>query len=542
MNKLLRRSWIFLPVFFLITLVFYWPARHALLIDDGISILTQFKKQGWSGVSTSFGFTSLYYVHDLICILVFLIVGKSTTGWFLVMTAFHSANSFFILKIFRRVYQKLEIRNGFLIAVSGAVLFLVSPYQSENVAWAATLHYGLSMALLFSCIWLLLNFLESGKTVALFLIPCLLGLSLLTLEISIVFPFVLVLIFLLYFLSGCTQVSLRKFAMNIFLPSVFAVLLYASATKLLKGSWLPHYGDEHLKNLFNPALLLKTLSEYSEKIFGFVHYLSFPKRELVYEFSSDYLLTSLILFLATISIGYFMFRSGGKKMLYTFSALCALLIIFLLPVLNMYFMYIFQTENNRLSYFALVLAFQILALVSFGLLKKSGWIVLGIYTAASVIILPHEVTRWAGAAQLQNAMVSTYKWEKAHRVYILNSPSNFGGAYVFRKDYRFGKALYFFRDIDAYKTIDQIAWANFNSLSDSVKTEKVNDSTLHVILAAPGSWLMHENLGASPRETEWYSFKPDEWNTGYLVLFKQKKPDDVFLYVTSTGLHEVKDF
>jgi len=83
-------------------------------------------------------------------------------------------------------------------------------------------------------------------------------------------------------------------------------------------------------------------------------------------------------------------------------------------------------------------------------------------------------------------------------------------------------------------------WTMFSE-NDQTNAYKINDSTIQVDLLS-GGWLMNNGLGAIDYETTDASIKVNQQKSSYKITFKNKQPDDVYIY--ESGLHwkQVNDF
>ena len=60
----------------------------------------------------------------------------------------HFINASLAYILFKSLYTAFSIKYAKHIALAGAALFLLSPYQTENVLWAATIHYSIALTFL----------------------------------------------------------------------------------------------------------------------------------------------------------------------------------------------------------------------------------------------------------------------------------------------------------------------------------------------------------------------------------------------------------
>jgi hypothetical protein len=108
-------------------------------------------------------------------------------------------------------------------------LFLVSPYQSENVIWAATSHYSLTLfVLLFGIHWIC-DFMNSGASIeSIIVFHSLFIFALLTLEISFFFPVIFFLVFLIILVQQSNKSKAIPYLFKIACLQIFFVGIYLS--------------------------------------------------------------------------------------------------------------------------------------------------------------------------------------------------------------------------------------------------------------------------------------------------------------------------
>ncbi len=437
----------------------------------------------------------------------------------------HSLNAVLIFTLIVATFQKFSFKNGTATALITCLFFLVSPYQTENIIWVATLHYQIGMLCLLGGIY----FLMKGRTN---LLPLHLAfvVSLLTLEISLVFPALWVLVFVLWRKSWIEVIG------QIVIPQAVIIVLYFLFTKLLKGTYFPHYGADHISG-WSLFVVLSTMLKYCFKIFGFAHFLEYPLREKIYGWCD----IPVHVYTVWVSVAVIMvvaLKTKFKQEIKLIAGAFFFAFILLLPVLNMYFMLLNQVENDRLSFFATpflyfipafiftrfpVYIFLPLTVFVLGVMKK----LLGLYT-----------WYWISAAEIQQRTLDTYKWFDKDKVYILNLPQNFGGAYIFRKEWRFGGAMLVKNNRDISKQITEVAGQNLYKMDDGVKVTVIDSVTCDISKNGWG-WFWNGSLGAHDYETDDFVFKLYEYS--YVVKFKHPlKPNEVLIYQNGGNWEEVK--
>jgi hypothetical protein len=530
-------------IYLCVCIAIYYKAAGSLLVDDGIAGLVKLQEQGLQAFWNSFGFTSLYYFHDFFDLLVYFFAGKSSPAWFAVMVTLHSLNATLGFVVFNKLYNSFSIRNAKGIALSGSTLFLLSPYQTENVIWAATLHYSIAMAILLTSLLILFNSLNSGeiKLKHAVLMQVLFAISIMTLEISLIFPAVYCLVAVFFIWSGKTSLKVQRLFTHLLLPFVCSIIIYFLATRLIKGHWLPHYGEAHLRNN-SIQNYLSTSAKYALKFLGFVHFYNEHKRQLIYDFCNNWRII-LIINIIIIGLCYLLIKKIRDRIAANlFVLLVAVSFFLLVPVLHMYFMYLFNTENDRLGYFFSITFYQLFAYVLISVFAYAGGPLCLAFLAMEIFFLHAQVKKWYEAGVVHMNCINSFIWTDAPKVFVLNQPANYGGVYEFRNNERLAWALRFFKDYQHSDSLKIVMSSCYLSPDDSTTVKVVNDSTLDVTIFNHGGWLMREAVGASDYGTDDYYVSIVQWPPGYRVIFHRKLPGAVYIFSTAQGFKRVDGF
>ncbi|MBS1613983.1 MAG: hypothetical protein JST49_14260 [Bacteroidetes bacterium] len=526
-----------------LTFFIYLPSNNSLLIDDGIAGLVDFEKQGYSGFINSFNFPSLYYMHDIAMLLIYAIVGKSSFGWFMIMIFMHFINASLAYILFKSLYTAFSIKYAKHIALAGAALFLLSPYQTENVLWAATIHYSIALTFLLVSGLIILRQLNNNKlTFCSVLLISLLHIAAITsLEIALVFPAIYFVIAVFVLRIGKNVITIWQFCLKILLPLTLITILYFAFTAVLKGMLIPHYGSEHIANLSYANYIINT-AKHTLKLFSYAHFANYQWREIAYTFCERWKVISLLLFLLATVGGvtvYYRFKKNGIA-LYVLLLLCAFILLF--PVLNMYFMYLFTPENDRLSYFYSLFLYQLLAIVFISASWRWGIGIILLFGCVGIFFLIQTVNKWHEAGAVHTNLINSFAWGNQPKVYVLNQPNNYKGVYEFRTNRRLSRALFFFKGIEIGDSITHVLSSAQANLHDSTLVSILNDSTLQVDFISNGGWLMHERVGASNYSTPEYSVTVDPWKPSYQVVFHNKRKDAAYIYATDNVFKKLEGF
>ncbi len=525
--------------FWIVTMLLYRHGYGNQFIDDYIAGIVRFMDEGWAGFADSYDFPSLYYGHNIVFYGFYSVFGSSALAWFLLFTGLHSLNAAFGYGFIKRLFTN----NGFQASTAGALvaalLFLVSPYQTENVIWGATLHYAVSMLCMWGIMWLYAGYLDSGKAWMLWLSYLMFAFSLLTLEISLVFPGIFMIVFGLLWRPVAGLKGLFSHFKPIALPMGLLIGLYLIGTYWLKGHFIGHYGsDTHLK--FSAVQLLGSLWQYLAKLLGFVHYYPFHIKEFIY---LNLVKATVAFGLLAVAIGIWVVLWKYRKPLAWFAlGWMGLVFIALLPVLNMYFMFLNQGENDRLSYLASVFIYAIPVLLLMWFARRLVWAYGAVVLVVSVFFLNTQTTKWQHAATLQaQAADSPLFYGTKGNIYLLNLPCYYQGVYVYRRFHRLHWARQFYGLPDLSNQLQYVVSANMQLPTDSVIAVALPEpNTFKVELSTWGNWFWYHMNGAQNRTEEEMTITLDEWGHSYTLYLPNLKPEDRLLYFTHNGWQAVK--
>lgn len=534
----MKRIYVFI-LYFAVSCLVYFRAYGAHFLDDTISWMYFFKQDGWSTFYSSFHFTSLYYGHDVLYNLLYLFFGTYALPWFIVLMLVHAANAFCSYVFFKKLFERREVQNTEKIAIGGSVLFLLSPYQTENVVWGATLHYGVSMLLLWAGFYFYEKFLQHKKVIHLLMFYAMFMIALVTLEISLVFPGLFFIVFAFLWQNTFSIKHVWMSCRYIALPMAVIIVGYFLANNYVHGSFIGHYGDEHTKTLFTLQTPI-TMLQYFAKYLFYVHFLVYDKRDLLYSIINHPLILIVVAGLS-ILISWYVYTKHTelRKRLFLIWGLLMLALVVLIPVASMYFMYLNQVQNDRLGYFFSLFLFMLLAYLLSLATKKYFFIIVILLSIFNIFLLQDYTQRWKHASEIQKIAMDTFRWYDAEKVYVLNQPCYFEGVYVFRNDARMDRSLSVLKNIEMYGRIQEVAWANMQDLSNNITVEQMDSLTLKVTLNEWGRWFWVGDKGAYDYKTDFAEVDFDEWNHSYTVRFKMcPTVHEPVIYYTPQGWKE----
>lgn len=503
----------------------YYSGHQAMLIDDGISGIWEIKMEGLSGYWKSYGFENFYYGHYVIVAILYGLFGLQPLGWFLFFMGMHALNSTLIFMVCKSLFANATTKSeAGAMALISSLLFLLSPYQSENIIWAATSHYCITLFILLLSVHWLLKVMEGYKPFSSIVLHVLFAFALITLEISFLFPIVMFFVYVLWILFKKNKLSYRDYGLKILLPQFLLVLVYCAFHKYLFHTWIPHDRASQ-DTVFSISHAITTLSQQVVKLFGFVHFLDFAKREGVYLSLLHWKKVLVLMVLLIALISFFLYRRQKEKCYIALFFIVAALLMYA-PFMRLYFMYIARIENDRYNYFASAFLFSLFVLILFQFHKYIRYSILLLYFGAFVLCLFPVVNARKHSARLHQQFLSQLPLNSnSGKLYLLNIPASCKDAYLFRAEGRLGIAYQTIYGKNIFDQVEQVAWYNAQSEKDIFEVKKLNDSTYHVQIKTNGSWWMHESMGASDRVTTDYRFEVDEWG-GYQIIFRNRLAKD----------------
>jgi hypothetical protein len=530
-------------LFFVVALCVYYATAGAGFITDQIGWFETYRSMGWKGIFNAFGDRSLHFIYHLLGYSLWRLFGFNGTGWMCSFVFLHSLVGTLSFHLFRKLFQKIVPAKASVISFVGALLFMLSPYQTEVLVWYACVHYLLCAALVLLALISFVGYLKTGKNKNIFYFYLFFGVAVFTLEISFSLPLILAGFILLFPLKHFAVQDKLKLFLLFVLPSLLVVAAYFVLSKMLRGSFAGHYGVSTHFN-FNIALLTANLLKHTAKIFLLSQFWPHEKREALYLlFQSKVLLFMAAGSLAALAVVFLYRRLSVSFRAVIFLTLCFALA--LAPILNLYFTSIVNVEGDRFSYLASVFAAQLVSFLVLSLFNHVGWVILFVYLFFNCQFLKTNTESWKNNCTVRKSLLQNFQHVNAPHIFILNLPDNYKGTYMFRTfapDNSFAETYKLMYGKDFEQRTTQVLSYNMISLTDSVTVEKISDNELKVTFAQWGNWWWTAGKGADSYSTEMYSVLIDEWSHSYNIQFKTKIPGAVYLYQCGGEWRQVVNF
>jgi hypothetical protein len=487
---------------------------------------------------TCFGFPAMHQVTNFFLYIFYKFFGTNGLCWYLIFTSLHVANGFRGYQLGKKIFANAGHRNPHTAACIGCLLFVFSPYQAEPVAWKVCFNFLFCSLTMLGCLWHSLLFLENGNRKHLLWSHCWFFVALFTFELAVATP--LLLFLLMFWWQGQGLTFARKLK-ALLMPQALFLAAYFLLNKLVLGSWVGHYGEgvhlsfnlremtaNALKYFFKYLLFWREWSHESKG--ALMHFLEKPA--VAYGF---WVLVALLLAV---------FLKKKTKRTGTPGLWWSMFFAAILPVSNLYVMWLLQGENDRYGYLASLFFFMGLASL---LVRLPRVVVLPVFVAwlsASVFFLYRMTGNWQQSAQVYYSLLDDFRWENVPEVYVLAFPENYRGLQLFKdfskKDRVLKDALRYSASKETAGKFYQVAQFNMTTPEDGVSVE-VSDSThLTVTFNQWGNWWWRNGIGTGDYETERYRFKVA--GNGYQLELKQPVEQVVFIFTVGGKWQEVEDF
>ncbi|MEK6614917.1 MAG: hypothetical protein AABZ32_02225 [Bacteroidota bacterium] len=505
---------------------------------DNYSLLYMFENNGAAAsIMTDAQKNAPYFVALPLLYFLYQLFGILPSCWMMIAITFHVLNSFLVLLIAKLLMKTFFPDRGIMVAFFPALLFLISPYQTEEVLWTAiNIRWLLHACVTLAGIYIFINYLVNPSSKKIIAIHFLFLLGLFSYEFTLICPLIYTVLFLLFRKLGASQLHPKKFFMQMILPQIFFISTYFLACKLLSGHWFWHAGT--FEDIIQTSDYPKTFLKYFAKFFLFYRYLSIGQMDnLLRTLSANHWTTALSCFfvLAAIAIFFWKLIITKKEFGYFLSAVFACFIISLLPVLPLDSSFLSYIYPDRYGYLPSVFFYLFLTSSFFFLFKKIAAPVMVGYAILCWILLMKTIPVWNSANDYCNQLIQNYKpFLKYDKVYVLNVPTYYKGVAAFRS--AFEASIFFKQDKYPVERINVISGCYQDFPADSLLSVRINGKLVEVKSISQKSPYFSTNGGwAKSYETEEYKVTFDSTGCSYSLLFKQEIPENSAFIYTSNG-------
>ncbi|GIV34917.1 MAG: hypothetical protein KatS3mg031_2452 [Chitinophagales bacterium] len=526
------------------SLLIYAGHSHARFLDYLDRWAFFYAQYGFKGILDEYQNVSLLYVYHFFQYLLFRLAGFHGVVWNAVFTLLHALNALMAARLFSFYGQKLYPGNALVGAWLVAALVVISPYQTEVLAWGPTIHYLLTGFLVLLAVEMTLRFAVTGKMRFAALSAYAFFIGLFTHEMMLMLP--LLLFIVLTVSPRILQMPERWWLLYTRLGSllILPVIIFFVSNKYLLGKWIGHYGASthlHFSVSGMGSSALKYVAKYLTLASCWPEELKNPFYQFLDTTRAGYLFAAFCMILFAIIMLRLLWPKVQLMLLFFLLFLSSLL-----PVLNLYFPYWIPIMGDRLGYVASLFFSPFLVTLLFLLPRFVRWILVVLFYAAAGCCLHTHVYAWKKAGAIATALEQNFPYTEASAIFILALPENYKGAPMYRlteeKTQPLAENIKKRTGKDLNGVVYEVVKYNMMAPDDSVSVEIVNDSTLKVTLSAWGRWFWRYNAGASDYDTDEYSVDVDDLAHSYTIRFKNKKPDALYIYQTGNTWRKVTGF
>ena len=389
-----------------------------------------------------------------------------------------------------------------------------------------------------SSLLFLVKYLEKGKRKTIIYSLLFFTVALFTFELALALPF-MALAFFFFWKKNPSKAHLKSISvLPYFILSVFYFLL----NKITLGGWVGHYGENvHLN--FDLKIIASNLLKYFSKNLIYWREWEHGLKQSFISFC-DHPVSAygvIVLGLTILLAGIVLFKKANNK-LKTVGFSWLLFFMALLPVANLYVVWLLHGENDRYGYFASLFFYMgLIALIQF-YNKKIQWLLYGMFLFISVFNLIKINNYWKNSAAIVNNLLADFKWENNSEVYVLAFPENYKGIPMFkdfsRQDLALKSALKYLAIKPTKGKFYQVAQFNMNTPNKGLFEKKDTSGLIKLEFHDWGSWWWRHGMGAGLYQTDQYDFHPV--SKGCEIKIKKAAPDAVFIYSDGSEWREVK--
>ncbi len=512
-------------------LVVYFIAKKCGFIDDYIGFEANYDRCGLLHYHSCSGSTNLRFFQHIFTFALYKLFGSEHVAWYFVYCMLHVLAAYLSFVVLEKLLEIFEQQKSTEIAFFAALLFLISPYQTEVVIWRVCIQYMVVHICLMLSILLIFNEHKNYFFTSIFIGIILFIVAMFSIEQAIMIPFVLLAIIFILFI-GKKDFFDKKFVATLFVCQLFVIAIFFSLSKIIYHKWIMHYGSQ----VFNNFISIDTFSrffKYFLKHILLLRYWNFNTAESIFAFVSKpnvffFLLISTLVF---VFISFTKIRKGNLKYA-IYLLFIAMYAISLFPVLQLYLSTLLLVEGDRLGYISSIFIFAFLVYAIYQLNENIARLLIFIMVIVNLFFLIQTNKDWNISQQILTSYNNSYNF-KARKIFVLATPENYNGIYLIRTKAGLAEILKY----RANKIINQdfVDVVHFNqcSFNDGIKVEKENDSTLIIGFTKTGNWFWRDALGASDYSNQDFKYRTAEWNSK-VTLRNFDPKQDIIIYPDSS--------
>ena len=535
-NRISAR-WFFL-VFWLLTFVIYIATARAGWVIDGVGFLYNMKHQGfWDFINRTYSQDqSFYQVLTLHYYIFYKIWGFNPWMWGLLYITIHALNVYLLFLLSKNILSDSGVGNSRVIALAGALLFIVAPHISEILVCRAYYHYLQCFLFILLILYWVQKYQHKPRPGYIIGSLVLFALSVFTLEVFYIIPLLVLAIALYYhFVLGIGKKIFKKTILFFVIGQILLLFVYFLALFARYKHLTPHKIEINQ----GPLDYLTKLPKYFFHIVLLGRYFSAEVKDKVYAMCGSGFVIIIFYGLIVYYFVYFISRfntiSNYGKAIFLFFILALINVAFLTPLpfpdssLEVFY--------DRYTYFTDAFVYILLAMI-LAKYVKNKYIIIGlfcVYVDFNLYFTIQVNTYWIQSDAINNQLLRNFPDCGNKTVLLLNNPENMNGAPMIgaQPEGIFKGMLEIYTGRAVPNTIYDVASYNMNADYNGAHVTVINDTTLMVVLNHGGTWWWYEGHGAVNYETP--DYKTDFKTVGMRYDITLKRPAGNYLILFSVG-------
>ena len=481
---------------------------------------------------THSGDRSFYQVLTLQYFIGYKLWGMNFYMWSLLYITLHALNAFLLFVLCNTIFSDSGAKHNVFVPLIGALFFTVCPHVSEVVICKAYYHYLQSFVFILLIMLCAVKYQHNQKSKYIWIATLLFVLSVFTLEIFYIVPFLVLTIVLYYrFGLGYNKEVYGKTVRNFFVPQILLLVVYFIALFAIYKNLKAHKIEVNDTTI----TFLSKLPKYLFHIVFLGRFFGAEDKKAVYIFLESPFVLIVFYGLIATALGYIVARFTKMN---SESKTASLLFVWTMMTLGFVMPLAFPDSAllifyDRYTYFADAFIYMLLAI--FLLRIKNKYLAYGIFCIYGVLNIYFTIMLngyWKQSDIINTRLLSGLPVTGNKTVLLLNIPENMNGAPMIGAqhdgEYKTMHEVYMGTPLK-YPVYD-VASYNMTADTDGVYVIVVNDSIVDVALSQWGSWWWYEGHGAKNYETSDYKVNmvnPSRW---YELTLKKPATEYNLLY------------
>lgn len=537
----------------IVTFVIYLPAAGAGKVGDYYQEWVA-RVNGYSVKDYFFApwGDSLYYFILAEARFFYKLFGLNPLPWHIIAVTLHVTTATFLYIIFYRLLTSPRISHARMIAAGSALLYCVTPYNSEVIVNDHCSSYIPSYLLVVSVVLCAQNFIYSEKKVYAWAGGMLYAMSCFSIEIFYLTPFFVFTLAWYYTLTlQAGSKMLKKVVGYFILPELAIFSIYMLMLVRITGHIVAHRVNTQIGNIQTLFLSTSPKRLFHAVLLG--RFFPGGFKQAVYHFfdtAAGMAAFGVLAACCGIFIVIAVFR-GGSNVRKAAALFLTWILLILVLTASSYFPRQQLVAFDRYVYFILPGIYVLLLLLATRVRPVAlGIGVMAAYCIANVLLLVKINGYWYHSSKIIGNLLNTYPVNTGKVVLLLNPPESMNGVLMIGS-----KPMSFYDPYSAFKlmynlerknkitdTVADIASSDMIHPGDGAHVTVVNDSTLNVTLNQRGTqWWQYYRTAADCDLASLYKLRIMDTSSWYQLTLREPAWRYLLLY-TVGGQWKVVDW